>query len=341
MKYIKSRLLLLFFLSLFPYIIHAATYPLNLGIAGQFNGFILGDMNASQSDIEGRLAVGGDLTLNDYAIGLQLDNSWNNRDTLVVGGKINYNKGRIYHGNARSGGAENIAHVGFYTNDPSISSGQYISGNPLNFKNIEKNLKDKSTAWGDLTTTGIVSNNSYGNLELHGLLNGLNVFDLTASDLQSASSFWLDIPEKASALINIMGSSITLNNFGFFRTVNGKRQQIADNKPSSADEPNGFRYNPNLSQTVLLNLVNATQLTMDAIGIKASILAPLAATTFYNGQVNGNLIVASLQGKIGEKSGQINNIPFVTVSEPSVFILIFFTLPYLIYRRRKYATFKL
>lgn len=306
-------------------VVQAASYPLDLGVASQFNGFILGDMDASNSDVEGRLAVGGNLTLNNYSIGMQLDNSWNFKDTLVVGGNIHYRNGRIYHGNARSGGSADIDNtVGFYNKSPSQVNGSYIPGNALDFHAAELDLKQKSTFWGSLTANGNPTFDAYGNLRLQGTNAGLNIFTITAQTLENTTSFWLDIPEKAMALINVSGATAKLTGFGFYRTVNGVKTRIADNKPADAQNPAGFRYDGHLSYQVLLNFVDAHVLDMHAISVKANVLAPLADTTFYNGQVNGNLVVASLKGKVGENSGQIN---IVTIAEPPVSLLFFGLLP--------------
>jgi len=328
----NKQLLLLYCLCLYSSItqVQAATYPLNLGIAGQFNGFVLGNMNANNSDVEGRLAVGGDLTLNHYSVGMQLNDSWNYRDTLVAGGSINYSNGRIYHGNARSGGTANIDQsVGFYNTDPNNANGHYIPSNVLDFNTIANRLKAKSNFWGNLTATGNTTIDTYGALKLHGTHAGLNIFTITAEYLKNTTSFWLDVPQKAWALINVRDNNVDLSNFAFYRTVNGEKQQVRDNQPGV------FRSDGNLSQRVLLNLVDATQLKIHGIGVKASILAPWANTTFYNGHINGNLIVASLQGKNGQNSGQINNYPFISIAEPPIVLLFLSILPFLLYFQRK------
>ncbi len=328
----NKQLLLLYCLCLYSFVVQvqAAIYPLDLGIAGQFNGFVLGDMNAENSDVEGRLAVGGDLTLKDYSVAMQLNDSWNFKDTLVAGGGINYSNGRIYHGNVRSGGVARIDQsVGFYDTDPNSANGRYIPGNILDFNTIASELKAKSSFWGSLTVSGSASIDAYGALELRGTRADLNIFTITAEYLRNTTSFWLDVPENAWALINVTGSSVDLRRFGFYRTINGQKQQVADNQPGV------FRYDGNLSQRVLLNLVGVTQLEMYEIGVKASILAPWADTTFYNGQVNGNLIVASLQGKNGQNSGQINNYPFISIVEPPIILLFLSIFPFCLYFQKK------
>ena len=41
----------------------------NFGLANNYNVFVLGDMNLSNTDAEGRVAVGGNATLSNYGIG--------------------------------------------------------------------------------------------------------------------------------------------------------------------------------------------------------------------------------------------------------------------------------
>jgi choice-of-anchor A domain-containing protein len=298
----------------------ASTSLLDLGTAGSFNAFVLRDMTAYNSDVEGRLAVGGNLTLNNYSIGMELSDSNGTRDDLIVGGTINYSNGRIYNGNARSGGTANIAQsVGFY-NESNINSpnGSYIPGNPLDFSSISNDLLDKSNTWKNLTSTGTILT-TVNDIRLTGTDSGLNVFNVSGNLLSSASSLWLDIPEDSWALVNISGTTINMHDFAFFRTEDNNpdvRVQVPDNNPGV------FRHDGSMTQKVLLNLFDATELNLYAIGVKGSILAPNANTNFYNGQIDGNLIVGSLANLQSQQGGQINNYPVTTapVPLPSMFI---------------------
>ena len=65
---------------------------------------------------------------------------------------------------------------------------------------------------------------------------------------------------------------------------------------------------------MLFNFVDATSLSLNAIAFKGSILAPLADTVFYDGQIDGNFIVKSLSSPIGEFTGQINDYRFGDLS---------------------------
>jgi len=285
---------------------HAQAFTsLDLGTASTFNGFVLGNMVASNSDIEGRLAVGGNLSLNNYSIGKELADSNGARDDLIAGGTMNFNDGRVYNGNARSGGIASIDQVGFYNdNDITTINGGYIPGNPLNFTGIGEELRQKSLTWSGISSTGTTLT-EYNNIKLTGTDAGLNVFSLNGADLSNAGSLWLDIPNDSWALVNISGSIIDMHDFGFFRTINGSEQQLPDYQL-------GVRHDGSLTQKVLFNLFDADTLNLYAIGIKGSILAPGANTIFYNGHIDGNLIVASLGSKEGQDSGEIHLYPFIT-----------------------------
>lgn len=279
---------------------------LDLGLAGQFNAFILGDMTSYNSDTEGKLAVGGNLTLQHYAVGKQLDNSSNFQDTLVVGGNADFSNGRVYHGNAAIGGTANIGEtVGLYSGeDPSQSTGTITSNPSLNFSLLGNELTSKSQNWGNLTSNAdVLWDSTYNLLTLTGQSNELNIFSITSYQLANLTKFTLDIPTNASALINVSGIDVSMNDFGFFRTLDGVTNQVPDSTPE-------LRLDGRLSNRVMFNMFEAASLDIHAIGIKASLLAPFANTTFYNGHIDGNLIVASLQSAADQQGGQINLFPW-------------------------------
>lgn len=288
---------------------HALAYPLDLGLAGEFNVFVLGDMAAADSDIEGRLAVGGNLTLNNYSVGSKLSNSLGARDDLIVGGDITLTNTRIYNGNARSGGVASIAQtVGFYSDDdPNRLNGSYIPGNPLDFNVLSDELIDKSASWGALSSAGSqMSMDAWGNVKLTGSDAAFNIFSVSASDLSKATSFWIDVPLGAQTLVNVSGNDVTMNDFGFFRSdANGEKVQVLDNSGDSL-----------FTQGILFNLFGATSLNLHAISIEGSLLAPLATTRFYDGQINGNMILGAWDLVYGEYAGEAHNVPLLTAVPP-------------------------
>src|SRR4051794_41833055 len=75
-----------------------------LGVANDFSAFILHDANLFNSDVEGRVAVGGNATLTAYGLGNHLTNSNGTRDDLVVGGNLDFTNGQVFEGNVVYGG---------------------------------------------------------------------------------------------------------------------------------------------------------------------------------------------------------------------------------------------
>src|SRR4249919_3733795 len=75
-----------------------------LGVANDFSAFVLHDFNASYSDVEGRVAVGGNAKITGYAIGNHLANSNGTRDDLIVGGNLEFTNGQVFFGNTVYGG---------------------------------------------------------------------------------------------------------------------------------------------------------------------------------------------------------------------------------------------
>ncbi|BCX82850.1 hypothetical protein MIT9_P2441 [Methylomarinovum caldicuralii] len=327
-----NRIVCLLWLFLLPLTVQA----ISLGVAGRYNLVVLGDMIGEYSDVEGRVAVGGDATLSHYAVGQLLSDSDNFSATLVVGGDLIFHDGRVYHGNAYYGGSADIQHVGFYADDPAVPTGRPVAGAPLNFTALTQDLYDRSSAWAGLAANGSAWRDGSGTgwaLHLAGSDPWLNVFDINASWLGGAYGLWLDVPLASTVLINVDGIMAELDNFGFFRKVDGGWLRVPDNP---AD-----RHDGSLTRRVLFNFFEAQDLSIHNIGVKGSILAPWAELSFYDAHIDGNLIVRSLQappvGKCGNASadrcsGQVNH--YLFIPEPESLALLLAGLGVLIRWRR-------
>ncbi len=322
---------------------NAWSLPVSLGQAGRYNLLVLGDMAGYNSDVEGRLAVGGNLTLENYAVGQLLTDRDDFTDTLVVGGDLMFRNGRVYHGNARYGGNADVSAVGFYDDeDIGRRNGDLLPGNPLDFTALRDDLYRRSSAWAGLAPNGTVwrenaddedVNPGWG-LYLQGDDPRLNVFNLTADWLSGAYGFWLDAPLQSTILINVDGILAEMDNFGFYRKVDGGWLRLPDNPAE--------RHDGSLTRRVLFNFFNAESLAIHNVGVKGSVLAPGADLSFYDGHVDGNLIVGSLApppvGQCGNTlvdrcTGQVNNYLFIL--EPASFFLVFLGLGLLFIRWRR------
>jgi hypothetical protein len=105
MKLMKLGILLLTFC-----LAGTSAQALNLGTAGNYNVFVFNDYSGSDSDVEGALAAGGNVTLQNYGVGGTL--SADSGDVLVAGGDLTYTNGKINNGNAVVGGSASLSGIG-------------------------------------------------------------------------------------------------------------------------------------------------------------------------------------------------------------------------------------
>lgn len=234
-----------------------------------YNAIVLGDYTARNSDVEGRLAVGGNADLTSYAVGSKLPSSSKGTNGLVVGGNLKATDGQLHNGDLAVGGANN-------SNRFTVRDGTTTTSVNFDFASLGAQLKDTSASLSQYANTAATVNN-YGALQLNGSEAGLNVFSITAAQLSSAHGLSISVAPGSQVLVNVSGSAATWQNMGI--NLNGL---------SSAN--------------VLFNFYEATDLTMSGIGINGSILAPNTNVKFDNGQLNGILIAGNFQG-----TGELHN----------------------------------
>lgn len=305
-------------------------FSIALGPGGNFNLLVFKDMQGEYSDVEGRLAVGGNLTLQHYAVGMKLGRGADFTDALIAGGHLRFEHGRVYHGNAASPSAE-LSHVGFYDQDPTTSTGRPRLGSALNFTALSQDMRARSLNWANLSANGeirIEGDSVNWRLYLQGQDPHLNVFALTTELLAGTDTFYLDVPLPSTVLINVAGNTGQLSRFGFYRKVDGSWLRVPDNSDT-------LRHDGSLTRRVLFNFFSTEALTIHAIGVKGSILAPWADVVFYDGHIDGQLIAKSLHGQPSQPTGQVNWYPFI--SEPKTLWLILLPLAWLLTRSRQTA----
>ncbi len=140
-------------------------------------------------------------------------------------------------------------------------------------------MATRAREWATLPATGTTQVTDWGAITLEGSDPTRNVFILAGADLARATDLTIRVPAGATALINIDGTSNRMQYFGI--TLDG---------PTAAQ--------------VVYNMPQATELTLDGIGVRGSIVAPHAAISFPNGNIDGTLIGASLTGR-----GEAHHVP--------------------------------
>ncbi|MBF2063209.1 MAG: choice-of-anchor A family protein [Calothrix sp. C42_A2020_038] len=233
-----------------------------LGIASDYNVFVLGDIQQKYTDIEGRLAAGGNI---NYVGGIGSRLAPNSGNVVVAGGNLTMSNGQVFNGNAVYGQAVNVS------SNVGIPQGTLLQGNPIDFNQAANQLEQLSQYLSTLAPTGTTTVQAWGGINLEGSGQKLNVFNLLGADLSKANYFQISADPDSTVVVNISGKDVSMKNFGFNITGTTRSK-------------------------VLYNFFEATSITASGIGIEGSILAPLANFQFDNGQINGNVIVASLSG---------------------------------------------
>jgi choice-of-anchor A domain-containing protein len=256
---------------------------IDLGVAGEYNAFILGDYTSDSSDTQGDLAVGGNATMSSYSIG----------GSVVVGNNLSMTDGSI-GGNALVGGSASLTRVG-----TGRSAATDHAALPFDFDAQAAYLKNLSLTLSGTGANGTVDSTPWGVISLSGdNTSGLQVFNLNAADLLNANTLSIDqIADGATILINVDGATAGLVGMGM-----------------DALMP--------YSDKVLFNFYNAEDLILDSVGIKGSILAPgadVAGRWGGWGHIDGTLIASSYDAHIEQHDNPFDG--GTPVPEPGTFLL--------------------
>lgn len=271
----------------------------SLGVASSYNVFTLGDFTGTNSDVEGRLAAGGNVSLTNYDVGLRQAGS----TVLVAGGNLQVNGGSI-RGTAIHGGTANLQNVGF------PNGGLAQQGTPIDFNAARTFAHANSAFWGGFASTGTAAQ-QFSSLNLTGSRAGLNVFDISASQLQDISEVNFNLPTGATALVNVSGVQVTFGNIGY--NFNGSQSNGA-------------------FQRVMWNLKDATGVSMNSL--RGSVYAPKAAVNGGFGDLNGQLVAASFTGSLQFNENSFTG-ELAPVPEPMTMSLLALGLAAVARKRRK------
>ncbi len=243
----------------------------DLGPAKEFGLFVLQDLTQPSADTEGKVAVGHDAVLANYSIADKLQS--NSGDVLVVGHDLTYTSGAVYNGNVVYGNTTNLP-----INAVTISGGALRKDYPIDFGAAAVYLEDLSTQLSSYSVNGSATM-QWGGIDLKGIDPYLNVFKVNGSDLSTANNVSITVPNGSVVLVNIDGADVKWSG--------------------------GLTVNGTAISNVLYNFYQASNLTIQGIDVRGSVLAPFAALNFPAGVVNGQVIVKSMNG-----SGQFNNTIF-------------------------------
>ncbi|MEL7316798.1 MAG: choice-of-anchor A family protein, partial [Cyanobacteria bacterium J06559_3] len=290
----------------------AASY--SLGKAADFNVVILGDYTLTNTDVEGKLAVGGTFTANTFGVGSKLRGD--HGDTLVVGGDINLSNGKVYGDAVYGGSATVTTDAGFEfraSDNTIIRKSNLRRGTPIDFtslgqsvKHLAANIAHKAAglnysqtvepmAGGIATTIANATTNilyiQYDDdvtlAKFVGTNASENVFNIETGALDTLKKLTFDVPETAKVIINVEGESVDLSEFGIF---------FGDQDCNPGATNTVHFWCRDRSRNILFNFEQASTLSISEVGFMGSILAPNAQVDFNNGHINGTLIADNLSG---------------------------------------------
>ena len=260
----------------------------DLGLANSFNAFIYKDFTSSASSSQGRIAAGGNVSLDSYGLATHLP-SQPETSTLVVGGDLSFGQGRIFVGSGLAGGSTEGVNQGVISG---LENGALIEGNatlPIDFKAEFRSLRRLSKRLSKVPANGSVEYR-YGGIYISGdCSNNVQIFDLDGAMTLSSNHLVLNcVPDDATIIFNINGQTAGFSNIGLGQLSNR-------------------------ASRVLYNFYEAQTVQFRNVGIQGSVLATKAHLNNPTGQLNGSIIAKSWDGSMA-----LNNVPFTGTLETAL-----------------------
>jgi len=301
----------------------------------KYNLIALSDVHQEQSDVQGRIAVGGNAHFESFTVGGAICDPptipclpYATDTTLMVGGNLNWNEGTNWGGNTviTRNSSYDVASIS-YTNANDNRQPIRTNNLPFSFTTLFTFFKTAANHWADLSSPEdtIQVLNYYGNIFMIGLNTELNIFNITASQIAPLENIigfggnsFIDIhsitiiaPPLSTNLINVSDNIITFGNFSIFRSTN-----VPDNLLSPSDITDQILQQGTIpfseeKRLMLWNFYNATEITTSNISFQGTLLAPYAKVYTLAGNIEGNVIVDSyLPCLINTNHTEIHNYPF-------------------------------
>ena len=247
-----------------------------------YDVFVFHDFTYSYSEVNGRLAVGGNATLQNWRVGHLLTPGFTDF-SLVVRGNLNSNEGSVAQGKTYVGGTYNgNGTTGFPAAYPAPVGGT----SPIDFMAEMARLTAISNAYAAMSATG---STQLVNGELNFIGNtSYNIFYVTIAELQAGTAGYEFVtPVGATNVINVLGSSTNsaFNNTAFYFDCT----QVAT---SSSCQSGTNNATPAAASRTVWNFNSQSDVLFGG-PVHGSILAPNADATFGYGDVVGTVVVSS------------------------------------------------
>jgi choice-of-anchor A domain-containing protein len=259
----------------------AQAQQVDLGVAAHYAGFFFGNVS-NVPDVEGRLALGGNLSIAHSSIGPKVAANATDASLVVGGNIVSFNGGSI--GSSKTNNfAVYAGSKGSSAVVPTYLDLRHVDFSPIDFEAERTYLSVLSQQLSSRAATGSVSK-LYSRVTLTGSNQDIEVFNLTADQVKSTLDIALaNVKPSAYVILNVAADAQRSIKFGITMTVfNGRQSKVLVNMPDA-------------------ELINFTH-----VGVLGSILAPYACVKNSSGHLEGTIIAASWDAGM-----EIGNSPFV------------------------------
>lgn len=222
----------------------------------EWNLVVLGNLESS-SEVEGRTFVGGNLSGNSSNYGIRATTSPNGQPGLTVVGNVtgshknlNNGSGAVIGGNVSSGfnlnGPNQTVKVGGTISNTNVNQNMVISNldasNPAFGLGLQQSKTELESSMGNLSfEMGTLKSNSQltvqgnrGTFTAQPNAQGLAVFNITAADLDKIGEIQFNLNGADTAIVNVRGRSINLND-NFLGGTNNLGERVIWNFPEAED----------------------------------------------------------------------------------------------------------
>ncbi|WP_306396958.1 choice-of-anchor A family protein [Telluria beijingensis] len=228
-------------------------------IMGGASVYTTGNFYAYDSDVEGAIVAGGNVTVRGYAVNLKNQAAFGNH-AVVAGGDISLTRGTIHNGQVYAGKTVSTTNA---TTPPRTTV------NPIDFNAASKQFAQLAAGLSEVDKTGKVVRQDSANKVIGSGKGGVDIFNVSA-DFLSGGNNW-----KLEGVT--MGQTLIFNVSGEHGVFNGGMHELAG-------------YN------VLFNFFEAK--TVDVKSVLGSVLAPHATVVHNWGDIMGQVVANSWESSV-------------------------------------------
>lgn len=228
--------------------------------ANQYNIFAEEDISLVDSDVEGAVAGGKNVFVNQSFIASS--KSSDDLISLISGKNIEVKNSDVFNGNVVYGGI-----LGAWTS--LRPPGFYMHASILEFGTTFDKIKEESVRVASLSLNTKPVIQSINKLQIYAEHSGFNITEVSGEVLSNVDLLELHIPQGSSLVVNVTGEQLELGT-----------EMILDGDPSS----------------LLFNFYQAHKITLENNVINGTILAPIADLQVDNSEIHGTLISKNLSG---------------------------------------------